>query len=205
MVVRGLNAKGRPIVPIPARGKRGLPARGATVEDEETRLMKWAKLIPKTVTVPPFPKITQVPSWKSMLARNLIAASTHTDKKEVAWLNEVEGSTFEALVIQVRKDLSSSIRCLFPALMKLNLPTQLRLDINQHELTAMKNGTSISGRQVIYLIYQWFATDEYMSTVYGLHDLTELLWMGDKPSEMQRFLQYWDNIWKILAGPDGRK
>ena len=156
--------------------------------------MKWAKLIPKTVSVPPFPKITQDPSRKSMLARSLIAASTHTDKKEVAWLNGVEGFTFEALGDPGEERFKFLDQVLAPALMKLILLTQLRLDINQQELTAMENGTSISGREVIYLIYQWFATDEYMSTVYGLHDLTE----GDKPSEMQRFLQYCDNILKSL-------
>ena len=57
------------------------------------------KLRPKSATAPSFPNIAQLQNWKSALARNLVAASVVSpmDRKEVQWLNETEGKTFDQL------------------------------------------------------------------------------------------------------------
>ena len=57
------------------------------------------KLRPKAVIVPGFPGITQLPTWKSSVARGLVAASVAlpVDRKEVQWFNEIEGKSYDEL------------------------------------------------------------------------------------------------------------
>ena len=48
------------------------------------------------------------------------------------------------------------------------------------------------------MIYDYFKTEDHMSQVYGLNDLTDLTWYGD--NRMLDFLQQWDFILDHLEG-----
>ena len=43
-----------------------------------------------------------------------------------------------------------------------------------------------------YLIYDYFKTEDHMSTVYGFNDVSDLEWMGDR--KKQEFCDHWDHI-----------
>ena len=49
----------------------------------------------------------------------------------------------------------------------------------------MRRNVTRNGRQVIHMIYEWFRTNDYMSTVYGISELMDLAW----------------RVWHIISGP----
>ena len=42
------------------------------------------------------------------------------------------------------------------------------------------------------MIYEYFKTEDHMSTVYGYNDVSDLEWMGGR--KKQDFCNYWDHI-----------
>ena len=64
------------------------------------------------------------------------------------------------------------------ALLK-SLPPDLHQRIRRKEDEAWQNDTTITGLQVAWMIYDYFKTEDHMSQVYGLNDLTDLTWYGD--------------------------
>ena len=137
------------------------------------------KLRPKSVTAHSFPNIAQLQNWKSALARNLVAASVVSpmDRKEVQWLNETEGKTFEQLSDSGEERFHHLDALLAEALMKVP-PKGLMMRVQQMENAALKSNTCITGRQVLHMVYDWLRTDAHMSLVYGHADLMEIPWMG---------------------------
>ena len=123
--------------------------------------------------------------WKASLVRSLVAASPYADQQEAKWLKEIEDLTFDAL--------SKSDSQLAAALGKI-LPGQLRIRVQAKEMEASKNNSTITGRQIARMIYEWFKTDVHMSTFFSFNDLAALTWLGDKPADMERFLQSWGHV-----------
>ena len=115
------------------------------------------------------------------------------DRKEVQWLNETEGKTFEQLSDSGEERFHHLDALLAEALMKV-LPKGLMMRVQQKENAALKSNTCITGRQVLHQVYDWFRTDAHMSLVYGHADLMEIPWMGDRAQDTQKFLGVWDNV-----------
>ena len=154
-----------------------------------------AMLRPKAVQVPNFPSITQLPQWKAALARSLVAASVAmpVDKAEIAWFNEVEHRASEELADSGHPRLHHLDALLAAALVKV-LPKQLGIMVERKEQDALRVDSCVSGRQIVRRVYDWFKTDDYMSTVYSYSDLSDISWMGDRAGDMQKFLYHWDHI-----------
>ena len=156
-----------------------------------------SKLRPKNLMVPPWPNVATLPNWKVVMARNLVVASVYDDKREVGWLNQVEAQSFDELADSGEERFKPLDHLMVPALLKI-VPNQLALLIQNKENEAMARNSTINGRQVVFMIYEWLKTDEYLATVFSISDLTDIVWMGDRPAEMQRFLTVWDNIIRNL-------
>ena len=77
------------------------------------------------------------------------------------------------------------------ALIKI-LPTDLRRKVQKREQEAVRAGTTLAGRQVAFLIYEYFKTEDHMSIVYGYNDVSDLEWLGDR--KKQEFCDLWDHI-----------
>ena len=61
-------------------------------------------------------------------------------------------------------------------------------------MDAYKANSTLTGRQIVRMIYDWFRTDAHMSTYFSFNDLQTLAWLGDKPADMEKLLQNWDHI-----------
>ena len=135
---------------------------------------------PGAVHVPKFPTVAQIPQWEKAVARALVASSIYDDKAEVKWFKRAsrKGVTFDDLrnVGEERFQALDSLLC--QALIK-NLPLDLHQRIRRKEDEAWQNDTTITGLQVAWMIYDYFKTEDHMSQVYGLNDLTDLTWYGD--------------------------
>ena len=127
------------------------------------------------------------------MVRNLVAASPYADDREIEWLKEIESHTYDDL----GKSNSARFRLLdlqlAAALVKI-LPDQLRIRAQAKEMEAYKRNSTISGRQIAHMIYEWFKTDVHTSTLFSFNDLSALTWLGDKPENMEKFLQNWGHI-----------
>ena len=125
------------------------------------------------------------------MARNLVAASPVFDRAEVKWFREIEGLTFEELGRPQQPRFQALEAQMAASLCKI-LPEQLRTRVQVKEQDAFKRDATLNGRQIVWMIYDWFRTDANISTFYSLADLSRIEWLGDKPADMQRFLQTWD-------------
>ena len=158
---------------------------------------KWKR--PSPVNVPAFPTVAQMSQWQRTVARALVAASVYDDKAEVAWFKRASetGVTFEDLADVGEERFMALDQLLCQALMK-KLPADLNQRIRRKEDEAWKRNTTITGLQVTWMIYDYFKTDDHMSQVYGLHDLTDIPWFGD--NRMLDFLQQWDFVLDNIEG-----
>ena len=59
---------------------------------------------------------------------------------------------------------------------------------------AMSHGRMVTGRQIAWMIWDWFKTDIHKSTFSNFEDINGLCWKGDTPSQMEQFLQDWDYL-----------
>ena len=134
------------------------------------------------------------------MVRNLVAASRYHDKKEVAWFKSIENATFEELGKDNLERFQPSDSQLAAALSK-TLPEQLRIRVQAKEMEAYKDDATLTGRQIVHMIYDWFRTDAHMSTFFSFNDLSNLVWLGDKLGDMEKFLQNWDHILEHMSYP----
>ena len=63
------------------------------------------------------------------------------------------------------------------------LKGELNRRIQQEIHTEAKTGKQLKGRQALWVIYRYYATKDTVGVVYGIPDLMEVKWAGDKKSE----------------------
>ena len=153
------------------------------------------------VTVPQFPNINGLEPWEAAICRGLIAATGSHDNRELPWFLEVMTKTHDELDDPSVEDIFMMLDApLATALMK-TLPTQLRNRVAQLESSALKRWKVVTGRQVAWMVLDWFKTDIHRSTFSSFEDINSLSWKGDSQSQMEKFLQDWDYLVENL-GPN---
>ena len=128
-----------------------------------------------------------------------MASSVYDDKAEVKWFKRAsrKGVTFEELGDVGEERFHALDALLWQALIK-NLPPDLHQRIRRREDESWQNDTTITGLQVAWMTYDYFKTEDHMSQVYGLNDLTDLTWYGG--NRMLDCLHQWDFILDHLEG-----
>ncbi len=118
-----------------------------------------------SVKVAEFPTIAQLPSWKAFFKTSHVEASKREDGRPVLdWLNDVErdGASLE--------EFSSSgegverLDKKFAIALKRICKGELGRRIVQEEELADKLCRILSGRQILYIIYQTFKTNPNMGS-----------------------------------------
>ena len=121
------------------------------------------------ITLPPFPTITNLRSWRHEVGKILAAASGNNDTREVAWANEVldEKHTFEALADSGEprfRTLDLRLSAALTACVR-NAPTARALhdDLLVKEEKAHAAGTMLRGRQILFMLNEFFKTSVHMA------------------------------------------
>ena len=150
---------------------------------------------PQSVSVPKFPKLQELTVWMNRLARNLWSASQYGDRKEVGWLLEVYEKSFDELG-DSGEDRFAHIDGLLAQSAEKILPPDLWRVYQEKCAEAMKRKDCVLGRQIIWLIVNYFKTANHMSTVYSYSNLEELAWFGDAHVEefIFQYLRIIDNL-----------
>ena len=169
---------------------------GISVRKRNGKVVVKRKDVEKVV-VPKFPTILQVPGWKQRVARNLCSATGMTDLKEIPWILEVTkaGTTMDSLLDSGAKRFKQLDIRLAVALSSCVKDGCSELDrvLQQKEAVLMDDkGECLRGRQIFWMILDYFKTNRDVSVVYTIQDLTNLEWMGDK--HMQSFKFYWETM-----------
>ena len=172
----------------------------AASNQEGTLKIPDAKALrPKQVNAPSFPNINSITTWLGACAQNLVAASVYDDHAEVKWLLEVKTKTFVELGRSKCEQRFSPLDALFAIALVKTLPPHLKRKYDDENIKALNNGSVVTGRQIVWLILQWFKTNDHMSVVYSYECLQELEWLGDK--YVDEFLHVWNNIVDNLSEP----
>ena len=145
---------------------------------------------------PKFPTINTLRPFHNQIGRNLVLASGRTDGAEVKWWNEIlqEGSKFEDFANTGdprHATLDLKLHCTLNQCIKEGNKT-LATQVASMEDEAMKRGEILKGRQLGWLIHNWFRISPDMKPLYGLQEITDLKWMGD--DKIFEFLHLWKQI-----------
>ena len=147
------------------------------------------------VVVPKFPSIVGLPRWKQHIARNLCVACGKWDSKEIQWILEVEkdGKSIDDFVDSGAlrfKQLDIRFAVSLASCIKEGCPELDRVFQRKEAECMREKGRCLKGRQIYFMILDYFRTNSDMSVVYTVQDLTGLEWLGDK--NMHSFRHYWD-------------
>ena len=115
------------------------------------------------------------------------------------WLLETKTKTFAELSSSKCEQRFSPLDALFATSLEKTLPAQLKRKYEDECTKALNNGSVITGRQTVWLILQWFKTNDHMSVVYSYECLQELSWQGDK--NIDEFFHLWNRIVDNLNEP----
>jgi len=154
---------------------------------------------PKAVVAPAFPNINEQTSWLSKVAKNLVAASVHDDRREVEWFMQVKTKSFEELANsgEVRFAPLDALLC---TALEPTLPKALeRTYSTKCEQALLTKNDVLTGRQLAWLILNYFKTSDHMSIVYSHQTLMELDWFGD--NNIDQFLHQFQSCVDNLAHP----
>ena len=148
------------------------------------------------VVAPKFPTVNNIKQWHNQMARNLVLASGRTDGAEVPWWNEImkSGSKFEdfansgdprfaTLDLKVHAALTQCIR---------EGNKTLAAKLSSLEDQAMSQGKILMGRQLGWLIHDWFRLNPDLKPLFGLQEIADLQWLGD--DRIFEFLELWKRI-----------
>ena len=145
------------------------------------------------VTVPKFPTLASLKQWHSQLIRNLVLASGRTDHVELRWLDEIlkVGAKFEDFHNSGGArfaTLDIKLHCAMTQVIKDGCRT-LAAKLSTLEDEAMAKGMLLKGRQLVWLVHDWFRLNPEMQQVYGLQAITDLEWYGD--NNISAFVDMW--------------
>ena len=171
------------------------------LKDDLARKAKLQKLIKRSksrvkeadhIKVTALPRVDQIRAFKNMIRGEVTSCSGRGDAAFM-WIMECEnkGATFDGLRKSGRK--FESLDCkLASALQKSCNNTPLSQEITQITESEAMAGRNIKGRQILFLIYQFYKSDEQAGQLFSILDLSKVIWRGDK--NLHKFIVTWDGV-----------
>ena len=149
----------------------------------------------KEVKVPRFPKINELKTFYAKLGRNLWSASHFTDRAEIKWLGESLTKSYEELEDSGEARFSHLDALLSQSLEKI-LPSDLYRTFQAKSEAALDTGGCVNGRQICWLICNYYKTSSHMTMIYSYQHLDSLKWYGDHrvPEFRHQWLRLVDNL-----------
>ena len=146
------------------------------------------------LSLPEFPNATGFRAWKNTV-RHAVSTASGKGEKGYRWITEVEaeGQSFDALAHSGRTfgSLDQKLAAALVAIAKGELGRQ----ITHASETERREGRCVKGRQLLFLVYQYYRIDEAAGALYNIHDLWNVTFVND--DKMEGFLASWD---ALLAG-----
>ncbi len=166
-------------------------------QDIPIEMTNGIKLVPpKDLKLPKaFPTQPTLDMWDVAIGKALVVSSRQADTARVIkYWKTVRKSTYEELA-NCDADMKP-LDALLGSCLKTIMPERLKEKVDKMELEAFEMGNLLSGRQMGWLCFNWFKTEDNMSNIYSYNHLAEIKWFGDH--RITEFLRIWDQIWKSL-------
>ena len=153
-----------------------------------------------TLQLQPHPTALGLPAWKRAMRTCVIASCSRPEKaRDFLFEVESESATFESLACDDSARTRTIDARLAEALMRIIKGDLARRLAVQSEAAAMQ-GTLLSGRQILYLLYRDFARDTHQSDAQNYGHL-EKLKCGKELRMLDTFLTCWDNLMLQFGNP----
>ena len=145
------------------------------------------------VVVPKFPKIVNIKQWRIGVCRGLCTASGRIDSLEIYWFMEATDGTktFEQLSDSGEpryQTLDQKLAVALLAIIKADCQI-LSLKVQTLEEEAIMQGKLLKGRQLAWLIFDYFRLNADMTMLYNLEDIVGLSYPGD--NRIHEFYRLW--------------
>ena len=151
-----------------------------------------------------FPKWTEISKWESEMIEALCGNSWVDDNAEAAWFMKIKTIKLNNPDDLVPPELGSSDGSRFvwidrqlPSIISKKFPKDLKARNAIRKTKMLKKGINngiMTGRQVIWSIYDHYSRLDCTVTMYGYQDLSKIQWMGDATPQMRYFLEIFDEI-----------
>ena len=137
------------------------------------------------------------------MGKILVSFGGHADLAEIPWISEVSGPgrTFQSLAnsgptrfhvmdLKLSTVLTGVIR-------NATAARTLYDDLMVREASVSMNGSMLKGRQIMFMILEFFKTNRQMQFMYTIEDLAKLEWLGDR--DLHTFRHRWSLITEGLS------
>ena len=140
-----------------------------------------------------FPTWAQLNQWDIEISQALCAVSPYRDMAEVEWYRKAmaKDATFESLADSGEARFHPLDLILAVALARI-IPKDLAPRVRTRQDDAYKKGKVLMGRQMAWIIHDWYRTEEHMGAAYGYRDLMSFHWMGD--DKIESYLAQWRHL-----------
>ena len=142
--------------------------------------------------VPPLPEVPEFHEWRNRL-RHVVASATYYPTEALAWLHEVDELDIQQLGHSIKGHSRGFERLdyiLGEALMRVIKNVELIQEIQRWTAETQTRGlTILSGRQILKIIYKWYAVCEGSGAVFTMLDLTKLKLRND--GDLAWFFNEW--------------
>ena len=161
------------------------------------------RFVAKSLSVPEWPTKLGLDKYDAKMVQNLVVAGRRDDKAEIPWFCECRVKTLEQLEFAGSKRMAKLDNLLSVALPKI-FPKKLREKIDKINVKLLKDSQKcLTGRQLQWYMYDSFKTEPSRDKLFSAKHILTLLWLGDQPHQMQKFLDDWDMVWENCADPPG--
>jgi hypothetical protein len=151
------------------------------------------------VGVRPYPEITKLMTWKTSLARAvMITANSNNAKGVMQWVSAVwaEGQNYDALgddecVPFITLDMKLAQGMMIMLNKAGEKASRIRDKVNLKTEEATRNGTLVTGRQLVFMLLESYKTFDRCDLIYGFDHLGTL---RVKDHNLHEFLMTWNHI-----------
>ena len=161
--------------------------------------------VARKLLIPTWPSHLTLSQFDAHMTKNLIVAGRKTDNLEIEFYKKCrEAKTYEELEPgSVTNKRLIKLDALLSVGMYNIMPEKLKRKMDTLAIDALKEGKVPTGRQHVWMMYDYFKTEPHMQEFYNHFTITTLKWFGDKPHRMQQFLDIWDKVWNNCVDPPG--
>ena len=147
------------------------------------------------IKIKKFPKTSELKQWKHDLYAETNKTSDRIDGHAVTWIREVEAlsASNDSLrnsgtdFVTLDQKLAIALMAVLPSPLKRRILRMRESEMSDHDHV-------INGRQILLNVYKFLSTNSTMDNYYNTEDAHQVVWLGDLPEEMEKFLDNWLEI-----------
>ena len=179
--------------------KKMMKSKKEDKEDDEEKGSSSSK--PKVkeaekVVFPKFPQPEQYRNWRIRVREAVVAASDSPDKAHL-WINKVWEKDMTEAELRDPEGFSTLDAKIMSALTNI-LEGDFARQTDTYKETEAHSGRMVRGRQLMFRLHNYFATNALHGSVYDMEDLMNCVMVNEN---LTTFIRNWDTILSEIPTP----